>query len=123
MWGFFWHARYEPGNPSLTNLTTTSPPPPPTTNTNTSTPSTNVVVGAVVGANFAQVVVIVLGILYHQGKVSFNFCGIIGKMGFSWWRKTEDELLEKMKDSGDVEGEFKLFFFLLPPYFKYHHCF
>jgi hypothetical protein len=70
-------------------------------------------VGAVVGGNFAQVAVIVLGILYHQGKVTFNFCGIFRKMGFSWWRKTEDELLEKMKHSGgDVEGEFQFHVFL-----------
>jgi hypothetical protein len=102
--GGFLDARYEPGNPSLTNLTAPSPSPPPTTNATT---NTNVVVGAVVGGNFAQVAVIVLGILYHQGRVTFNFCGIFRKMGLSCWRKTEDELVQKMKDSGDVEaGEF-----------------
>jgi hypothetical protein len=116
--GVFLDARYEPGNPSLTNLT--APSPPPTTNTSTNT-HTDVVVGAVVGGNFAQVAVIVLGILYRQGRVSFNFCGIFRMMGFSWWRKTEDELLQKMKDSGDVEGEFNFYFIF--PYFKCHACF
>jgi hypothetical protein len=68
----------------------------------------------VVGANFAQIAVIVLGILYHQGRVSFNFCGIFRKMGSSCWRKAEDELLDNMKDSGDVEGEFKFFCLFFP---------
>jgi hypothetical protein len=114
-WGVLGHARYEPGNPSLTNLT--SPAPPPTTtnitvNTNATKTSTNVVVGAVVAGNFAQVAVIILGILYHQGKVTLDFCCLFRKMGFSCWRKTEEELLEKMKDSGDhdVEGEFQFLF-------------
>jgi hypothetical protein len=104
-WGVLGHARYEPGNPSL-NLT--SPAPPPTTtnitvNTNATRTSTNVVVGAVVGGNFAQVALIILGILIHQGKVTLDFCCLFRKM--PCWRKTEDELLEKMKDSGDdVEG-------------------
>jgi hypothetical protein len=52
-----------------------------------------------VGGNFAQVAVIILGILYHQGKVTFNFCCLFRKL--PCWRKTEDELLEKMEDSGD----------------------
>jgi len=46
----------------------------------------------VVGGNFAQVAVIVVGILYHQGKVSFNFFGISQKMGFSSLRQTKGEL-------------------------------
>jgi hypothetical protein len=70
----------------LTTLIVTSPPP-----TNTST-NTNVVVGVVVGGNFGQLAVIVLGILYYQGKVSFNFFGIFQKMGFSSLCQTKGEL-------------------------------
>jgi hypothetical protein len=118
----FLHARYEPGNPSLTNFTTPSPPTP--TNT-TATTNTNAVVGAVVGANFAQVAVIILGILHQQGKLTFDFCGFFRKMCCSLWRKTKDEIEEELNPKpGDDEGEFNFSFHISNTMFsnKTHIC-